>query len=174
MAVVDKVVDERGTRAVAEAYLEYLYSPEGQETRREALLPAARPRARRPGRRERFPEVELVTIDEVFGGWQKAQSRHFADGGVFDQIYARPHAEGQSAVTRRCASSSRASLPGFGLTLGFTLTYLGLIVLIPLRRSGRAVPPAEPARSSWRSLASTRASLAAFRLSFGTALRRRG
>jgi sulfate/thiosulfate transport system substrate-binding protein len=86
VAVVDKVVDRRGTRALAEAYLQYLYSPEGQEI---AAKRHYRPRdpnvaARFAGN---FAKVKLFSIDEVFGGWQKAQKTHFADGGVFDQIY---------------------------------------------------------------------------------------
>jgi len=86
VAVVDKVVDRRGTRALAEAYLQYLYSPEAQEI---AAKRHYRPRdpnvaARFAGN---FAKVKLFSIDEVFGGWQKAQKKHFADGGVFDQIY---------------------------------------------------------------------------------------
>jgi sulfate/thiosulfate-binding protein len=86
VAVVDKVVDKKGTRAVAQAYLEFLYTPQGQAL---AAKHYYRPRdkaalARAP---VKFPEIKLVTIDEVFGGWQKAQKTHFADGGVFDQIY---------------------------------------------------------------------------------------
>ena len=77
-----------GTRAVAQAYLEFLYTPEGQEL---AAKHYYRPRDAPPSRavREPFPKVELFTIDEVFGGWAKAQKTHFADGGVFDQIYAK-------------------------------------------------------------------------------------
>ena len=86
VAVVDKVVDKKGTRAVAQAYLEYLYSPEGQEI---AARNYYRPRLDAVARKyaATFPKVNLVTIDEQFGGWQKAQKAHFADGGVFDQIY---------------------------------------------------------------------------------------
>ena len=86
VAVVDKVVDKKGTRAVAEAYLEFLYTPEGQEI---AAKHYYRPRDRAALAKApvKFPEIKLVTIDEVFGGWQKAQKTHFADGGVFDQIY---------------------------------------------------------------------------------------
>jgi len=82
---VDKVVNRRGTSAVAKAYLEFLYSPEGQEI---AAKRYYRPRleAVRAKYADTFPKVELFTIDEVFGGWQKAQKTHFADGGVFDQI----------------------------------------------------------------------------------------
>jgi sulfate/thiosulfate-binding protein len=86
VAVVDKVVDRRGTRAVAEAYLQYLYSPEGQEiaARRHYRPRDVKVAARFAGN---FAAVKLFTIDEVFGGWQKAQKAHFADGGIFDQIY---------------------------------------------------------------------------------------
>lgn len=86
VALVDKVVDKRGTRKVAEAYLEYLYSPEGQ-----AIAAKNYYRPRLPAVAQKyagqFPKVELFTIDDVFGGWQKAQPTHFADGGVFDRIY---------------------------------------------------------------------------------------
>jgi len=86
VAVVDKVVDRRGTRAVAQAYLEFLYSQEGQEIAAEHYY---RPRLKSVAEKyaDRFPKASLFTIDEVFGGWQKAQKVHFADGGVFDQIY---------------------------------------------------------------------------------------
>jgi sulfate transport system substrate-binding protein len=86
VAVVDKVVDRKGTRAVAEAYLQYLYSPEGQEI---AAKRHYRPRDPAVAARfaNSFGKLKLFTVDEVFGGWQKAQKTHFADGGVFDQIY---------------------------------------------------------------------------------------
>ena len=86
VTVVDKVVDRRGTRAVAEAYLQYLYSPEGQEI---AAKHHYRPRDQKVAARfaGTFANVKLFSIDEDFGGWQKAQKTHFADGGVFDQLY---------------------------------------------------------------------------------------
>jgi len=86
VAVVDKVVDRKGTRAIAEAYLQYLYSPEGQEI---AAKRHYRPRDQAVAARfaSSFAKVKLFTVDEAFGGWQKAQKAHFADGGVFDQIY---------------------------------------------------------------------------------------
>ena len=86
VAVVDKVAEKHGTTAVARAYLEYLYSPEGQEI---AGRNYYRPIDPAVGARfaKQFPKVTLFTIDEVFGGWTKAQKTHFADGGVFDQIY---------------------------------------------------------------------------------------
>ncbi len=88
VAVVDKVVDKRGTREVAQAYLAYLYAPEGQEI---AARHFYRPTDAKVAARydKQFPKVGLFTIDEVFGGWAKAQKTHFADGGVFDQIYTR-------------------------------------------------------------------------------------
>jgi len=85
VAVVDRYADKHGTRAIAREYLEYLYSEEGQEI---AARHHYRPRsekaaARHPGG---FPRLELFTVDEVFGGWEKAQRTHFADGAIFDQI----------------------------------------------------------------------------------------
>lgn len=88
VTVVDKVVDKRKTRKVAEAYLQYLYSEEGQEI---AAKNYYRPTLESVAKRyeAQFPKVSLITIDDVFGGWAKAQKTHFSDGGVFDQIYAR-------------------------------------------------------------------------------------
>jgi sulfate transport system substrate-binding protein len=86
VTLVDPVVDKYGTREVAEAYLEYLYAPAGQAIIARHYYRPAAPEHADPADLERFPDVELITIDEVFGGWQEAQSRHFADGGVFDQI----------------------------------------------------------------------------------------
>jgi sulfate/thiosulfate-binding protein len=87
VTVVDKVVDKRGTRAVAQAYLEFLYAPEGQEI---AARNFYRPTDAKVAAKyaKQFPKISLFTIDEVFGGWTKAQKTHFADGGVFDQIYS--------------------------------------------------------------------------------------
>jgi len=86
VALVDKVVDKHGTREVAQAYLDYLYTPEGQEIIAKSYY---RPRLAAVAERYagKFPKIPLFTVDEVFGGWQKAQATHFADGGVFDQIY---------------------------------------------------------------------------------------
>jgi sulfate/thiosulfate-binding protein len=86
VAVVDRVVDKRGTRKVAEAYLRFLYSKEGQEI---AARNFYRPRLEEVAKKyeSRFPKLNLFTVDEAFGGWTKAQATHFADGGVFDQIY---------------------------------------------------------------------------------------
>jgi sulfate/thiosulfate-binding protein len=86
VAVVDKNVDRKKTRGIAEAYLQYLYSPEGQEI---AAKHHYRPRDAKIAAKYQgqFANVKLFTIDEAFGGWQAAQKAHFADGGTFDQIY---------------------------------------------------------------------------------------
>lgn len=86
VAVVDKIVDKKGTREVVEAYLEYLYSEEGQEI---AAKNYYRPRNEEVAKKysEQFPTIDLFTIDELFGGWAKAQEEHFNDGGTFDKIY---------------------------------------------------------------------------------------
>ena len=86
VAVVDKVVDKRGTRKVAQAYLEYLYSAEGQElAARNFYRPTDAQIAAKYSKQ--FVKTRLVTVDKVFGGWRNAQKVHFSDGGVFDQIY---------------------------------------------------------------------------------------
>jgi sulfate/thiosulfate-binding protein len=86
VAVVDKIVRKHGTTNVAQAYLEYLYTEQGQEI---AARHFYRPRMDSVAVKyaSQFPRVTLVTIDEVFGGWKKAQAAHFADGALFDQIY---------------------------------------------------------------------------------------
>ena len=85
VTIVDKVVDKRGTRQVAEAYLQFLYSPAGQEL---AARYYFRPRSPEVASRykDRFPEVDMIPIDQ-FGGWSQANKIHFADGGVFDQVF---------------------------------------------------------------------------------------
>ena len=86
VAVVDKVVDKRGTRKLANAYLHFLYTEQGQEI---AARNFYRPRSPQvpAALTARFPKLKLYTVDEEFGGWQKAQKTHFADGGTFDSIY---------------------------------------------------------------------------------------
>jgi sulfate/thiosulfate transport system substrate-binding protein len=86
LAVVDAVADRKGTRAVAEAYLKYWYSKQGQEI---AARNSYRPRDPEIAREyeNSFAKVELFTVDDVFGGWAKAQKQHFGEGGIFDQIY---------------------------------------------------------------------------------------
>ena len=86
VAVVDKVVDKRGTRKLAEAYLQYLYTDEAQDViAKNYYRPTVEKAAKKHA--NQFPKVKLFTIDEVAGGWTLAQKTHFADGGVFDQIY---------------------------------------------------------------------------------------
>ncbi len=88
VTIVDKNVDKKKTRAVSQAYLEYLYSEEGQEI---AAKNYYRPTLEKVAAKyeKQFPKINLIKIDDVFGGWQKAQKTHFADGGVFDQIYQK-------------------------------------------------------------------------------------
>jgi sulfate/thiosulfate-binding protein len=86
VAVVDKVVDKRGTRDVATAYLEYLYSDVGQDIAGKNFYRPTDPKAQAKYAKQ-FPAIKLFTIDRVFGGWTSAQKTHFGDGGVFDQIY---------------------------------------------------------------------------------------
>ena len=88
VALVDKNVDKHGTREVAQAYLQYLYSPEGQKIAARHYYRPRYPQYADPKDIARFPKVELVTIEGVFGSWAKAQATHFAEGGVFDQIQA--------------------------------------------------------------------------------------
>ncbi len=86
VTVVDKVAGKHGTRQVAQAYLEYLYTPEGQEiAARHFYRPQAAAAAKKYA--AQFPKMTLFTVDEVFGGWAKAHAAHFADGALFDQIY---------------------------------------------------------------------------------------
>ena len=86
VTIVDKVVDRRGTRKVAEAYLKFLYSDEGQELAgKHYYRPINEKIAAKYA--SQFPKVKLLTVDEIAGGWTKAQKTHFADGGTFDRIY---------------------------------------------------------------------------------------
>ena len=88
VAVVEKTADRHGTRALAQAYLEYLYTPEGQEiAARNFYRPIDAHVAAKYA--AQFPKIALFTVDDAFGGWAAAQKTHFADGGVFDQIYTR-------------------------------------------------------------------------------------
>ncbi|HJV26616.1 MAG TPA: sulfate ABC transporter substrate-binding protein [Aromatoleum sp.] len=88
VAIVEKVVDKKGTRKVAQAYLEYLWSKEGQENAAQNYL---RPRNAEILKKysAQFPAIKTFTVDEVFGGWAKATAAHFKDGGSFDQIYVQ-------------------------------------------------------------------------------------
>ena len=88
VAVVDKVVEKRGTRLTAQAYLDYLYSEEGQQIAARHYYRPTHPKVAAAYAKQ-FPKLKLVTIDDTFGGWQKAQKAHFADGATFDQIYLK-------------------------------------------------------------------------------------
>lgn len=89
VAIVDKTVDKDGNRLLAKGYLNFLYSPQGQAL---AAKYNFRPRNAKVAQQyaAKFPKIKLFTIDQVFGGWAKAQKIHFANGGVFDQIYRQP------------------------------------------------------------------------------------
>jgi sulfate/thiosulfate-binding protein len=93
VSLVDAVVDKRGTRKVAEAYLDFLYTPAAQKIIARNFYRPSKPESADPADLARFPKIRLVTVDQAFGGWAKAQAAHFAEGGTFDQIYnpgARP------------------------------------------------------------------------------------
>lgn len=96
VALVDAVVDRKGTRGVAQAYLEFLYAPEGQDVVARNFF---RPRdaAIADSYVEQFPPIRLFTVDDVFGGWKEAQTKHFNDGGIYDRIFS---AEAASAGSR--------------------------------------------------------------------------
>jgi sulfate/thiosulfate-binding protein len=87
VSVVDAVVDKRGTRKVAEAFLEFLYTPAAQKIIAKNFYRPFHPEDADAADLSRFPKIRLVTVDSAFGGWSKAQPTHFADGGLFDQIY---------------------------------------------------------------------------------------
>jgi sulfate/thiosulfate-binding protein len=86
VALIDSVVDRKGTRAIAEAYLEFLYTPEGQDVgARNFFRPTDAAVAARYA--EQFPPMRLFTVDDVFGGWARAQAEHFADGAIYDRLF---------------------------------------------------------------------------------------
>ncbi|MDR1828386.1 MAG: sulfate ABC transporter substrate-binding protein [Methylobacteriaceae bacterium] len=89
VAVVDTIAKKRGTEKVSRAYLEYLYSDTGQALAAKHYYRPIKPEVVDKALLEHFPQVETFTIDDVFGGWQKAQKEHFDDGGIFDQIYVK-------------------------------------------------------------------------------------
>ena len=128
VAFVDGNVETKGTRKVAEAYLQFLYTPEGQEIAAKHYYRPRDPEVADPKDLAQFKKIELVTIDGDFGGWAKAQPEHFGDGGTFDQIY-KPTQLKQAwrydALADAASSATNQSvIPGFGLALGFRLTCL--------------------------------------------------
>ena len=88
VAVVDEIVDKKGTRDIAEEYIKYLYSPEGQEIAAQNFYRPRNPEVLAKYT-DTFKPLTLFTIDDKFGGWIKAHDEHFADGGTFDQIYQK-------------------------------------------------------------------------------------
>jgi sulfate transport system substrate-binding protein len=88
VALMDKNVDKKGTRAVAQAYLEYLYSEEGQDIAGRNYYRPISDKAKAKYASQ-FPKLTLFTIDQAFGGWAAADKAHFADGGSFDQVYTK-------------------------------------------------------------------------------------
>jgi len=94
VALIDAVVDRKGTRVAAEAYLDYLYSPEGQDiVARSYFRPSDRTVLEQYA--EQFPRLRMFTVDEAFGGWKKAQAEHFSDGGIYDRLFSAPAAGAQ-------------------------------------------------------------------------------
>ena len=150
VAVVDKVVDRRGTRKVAEAYLEFLYTPEGQEIAAQALLPAARPGRSPPSTRRSSRRSSCSPSTRSSAAGPRRRRAHFADGGVFDQM---PSAGARGGERRRGSSGGRGqSCPASGCRWARRSLYLGLVVLIPLvdgLSSRRATLPLGAASSSW-------------------------
>ena len=91
VSIVDGNVDAKGTRKVAEAYLQFLYTPQGQAIIAKNYFRPVHPEFAAKEDLARFPKIDLITVNDVFGGWKKAQATHFADGGVFDQIQKAGH-----------------------------------------------------------------------------------
>ena len=89
VAVVDRNVDKKGTRAVAEEYLKYLYSEEGQDIAGKHFYRPAVSQKAQAKYEKQFPKLNLFTVDQAFGGWEKVAKEHFADGAQFDHIYTR-------------------------------------------------------------------------------------
>ena len=173
VAVVDANVDAKGTRKVAEAYLNFLYTPEAQKIIAHNYYRPANPKDADAKDLARFPNVKLVSIDDpLFGGWAKAQPKHFDDGGIFDQVY-KPSAQIDElrvpmALNAGLGLRRPSAIPGFGLALGFTLTYLSLIVLIPL--GALVLKGASLGVDGFWHVVTEPRTLAALRLSFVTAL----
>ena len=110
VALVDTNVDRHGTRKVAEAYLEYLYSPTGQQMAAKHYYRPRIPNWSGAEPLKRFPELQLFTVDDVFGGWAEAQKTHFDDGGVFDRSITdqigSPRCAGPGDNIRCCRASA--------------------------------------------------------------------
>ena len=160
VAVVDKNVDFDGTRAIAEAYLRYLYSPTGQAIIARNGYRPLYPQAVAPEVLKKFAPVRLFRFESVFPDWETVQKTHFRDGGIFG-----PDLSGARLSTMR---RSRRLLPGFPLTLGITLFSLTLVVLIPL--STIFVKAAQLPGPQFIAILRSPEVAAAFRLTFGASL----
>ena len=152
VAVVDKVVDKRGTREVAEAYLEFLYTDGGAGDRRASTTTARASPKVAAKYAQQFPKVELFTIDEVFGGWAKAHARRTSPTAASSTRSTSRAVKSSVATPVLRAAQRTASLPGFGLTLGFTLLYLGADRADPALGGCSSRRP----RSTWDAVLATR------------------
>jgi len=167
--MVDKIAGRHGTKAVAQAYLEFLYTPEGQEIVARHYF---RPRLKAVADKHaaQFPKMTMFTIDQAFGGWAKS-----AGGALRRRRRLRPDLRGREVGSPMAASPEPRDqgrrgrmLPGFGLSMGITITYLTLVILIPL-----ATLLLKTATLTWAQFFDTITAprtLAAYRLSFGAAL----
>jgi hypothetical protein len=158
--------DTQGGRSLSELPLH----AGSAEAHRSPLLSSVDPKAADPKDLARFVDVKLVAIDDpLFGGWAQAQPKHFAEGGIFDQIY-QPSRRIELTHGRKLRPRLKrpSAIPGFGLALGFTLTYLSLIVLIPL--AALVLKSATLGLTGFWEVVTGPRTLAALRLSFLTSL----
>ena len=159
MAVVDTIADRLGTRKVAEEYLKYLYSPEGQKIAAKNFYRPSDRKAVDAELLKPFAELKLFTVDEVFGGWQTRRRP------------TSPTAEFSTRFMRKMMAfqlKKPSVLPGFGLTMGFTLFYLSLLVLIPL--AGLVLQTTTMGWSRFVKTVTQPEILASYRLSVGASL----
>ena len=176
VSVVDKNAEKHGTKAAAEAYLNFLYSEKGQEL---AAKNFYRPQnlAILTKNSDKFPKLELFTLAQIAGDWKRAQKTHFDDGGVLrsnlpsemtslteQAPLSEPHKGGRGTLKLR----TRGVLPGFGLSMGYTVLYLSVLVLIPLSALFLKASALGP-QQFWEVVTHPRA-LAAYRLTFGASL----
>ena len=145
VAVVDKVVDRKGTRAVAEAYLQYLYSPEGQEIAAKHHYRPRDPERRGASIANSFAKVKLFTIDEAVRRLAERRRRRTSPTAACS---IRSTSRGGTTPHDACAIAAPRVLPGFGLTMGFTMLYLSLIVLDPAADAAAADGDARRGRRS--------------------------
>lgn len=159
VAVVAKNAAKHGTAALAKAYLEFLYTDEAQEIAGQNGYRSRDP-AIAAKFRDKLPEIPLVTIDRDFGGWGAAQKVHFDDGGTFDQV-----AGSRGCIPPKTIITKQRVLPGFGLSMGFSILYLSLVILIPL--TALFLKAANLGWSEWWHLLTSPRVVAATKLTFG-------